>query len=1077
MADAMASTAQGWHRRFTVVNSHVVFREGQFGLSGFAAADIPAGTVLLSLPYNAALNELYAASTRWGAAAAPLVTANPGRLSGRSVLYLCMIGEAGDREARFYDYLTSLPQRFDDPLWWSPLELAELTATNLAAGVEFKRSWLRASYDALFPALHDSHPALFSRDVFTWERFLWAHSCFSSRGFPHTLSVPPGQASEAASAAVDGAVSALDYDAPEAVAAAHGSGPVGCMLPVLDILNHRYRTPVSWVRGPSAADGGASAGDSGAPPSGSSAAASGAVGAGAPGHVSFVAGAPIPAGAEVFNNYGPKSNEELLLSFGFVLPDNRQDTLALRFGAPPALQPLLAALGLPRRHVIRSEAGAYEAAGLEPAIVVAGDTRGASSSSGSSHTAAASEEPLSYPRGLPLYDPRIVPSELLAVERLGALPPSEYAAVARAVSRGDASAVSAVREALLRPLGCGIEIEARALHELRRKLLAKVRQLLAPPASGNAQGSGAGGADRAWLLQELHKSAAGASEGNGPASELEPALAAMEVPAATLDAAGTTEGSSHVSSYRRWMARTYVGGQMRLLLQALAHVRQALSALGGSRAPAAAAAPTSGISMQPLPCAAPLPYACVGLVPLSSLEARAHAAVTGTLGAALASPATGGAPAALCAAADIPPSGGDLLHFLVGHLLCPGNIAVLAPGLADALDGTEGLELADRFPQSSSGSASGGSGLVLAPPSFEVDRVQLALLLMVEAHKGPESKFSEFLAWAVTAFEAGAVVAHVAAAEAPRESEAATGGDEGRQAKRARIKQCDKSDAAPAADGDLDGDDGEDAEGNATPAASLESLQAQRKAQYSALMPQLCGAFPDVFPRTSSTSSAKQGSSGSGKKSSKSRSGSSSKAFSVRAFSWAMALVDALAVPLTVRGVPQLCIPPMWPRLPLASPRPITTAISAVSPGGASAQQPAACFWLVDRVEGSGGDGGEVAVLRCSGPAAAGSPLFMSHTSQALPQAALGVPGCAPLSFTASAARDALLCAAPIPEADVYKQPGEDEEDDEGGDGGAGESDDIEGEVADYALMRFGDEASGASSAEVCATLLIHHHA
>jgi hypothetical protein len=49
--------------------------------------------------------------------------------------------------------------------------------------------------------------------------------------------------------------------------------------------------------------------------------------------VSFLNSQPVPAGKEVYNNYGPKSNEELLLSYGFVLSPNPDDTLILRLGA------------------------------------------------------------------------------------------------------------------------------------------------------------------------------------------------------------------------------------------------------------------------------------------------------------------------------------------------------------------------------------------------------------------------------------------------------------------------------------------------------------------------------------------------------------------------------------------------------------------------------------------------------------------------------------------------------------------------------------------------------------------------
>jgi hypothetical protein len=44
----------------------------------------------------------------------------------------------------------------------------------------------------------------------------------------------------------------------------------------------------------------------------------------------------VREGEQVFNNYGPKSNEELLLGYGFTLPHNPDDVVALKLGARPS---------------------------------------------------------------------------------------------------------------------------------------------------------------------------------------------------------------------------------------------------------------------------------------------------------------------------------------------------------------------------------------------------------------------------------------------------------------------------------------------------------------------------------------------------------------------------------------------------------------------------------------------------------------------------------------------------------------------------------------------------------------------
>lgn len=42
-----------------------------------------------------------------------------------------------------------------------------------------------------------------------------------------------------------------------------------------------------------------------------------------------------PQGEELFNNYGPKPNAELILGYGFSLPNNPDDTIVLKIGGMP----------------------------------------------------------------------------------------------------------------------------------------------------------------------------------------------------------------------------------------------------------------------------------------------------------------------------------------------------------------------------------------------------------------------------------------------------------------------------------------------------------------------------------------------------------------------------------------------------------------------------------------------------------------------------------------------------------------------------------------------------------------------
>lgn len=100
-----------------------------------------------------------------------------------------------------------------------------------------------------------------------------------------------------------------------------------CLIPVLDIFNHKYRTAVRWGY-----DGAAAV---------------------------VTLGEEVPAGAQVFNNYGPKGNEELLLAYGFVLDDNPQDSVVVQVAVsdedPSAEEKraLMAAMGLRATQFLR----------------------------------------------------------------------------------------------------------------------------------------------------------------------------------------------------------------------------------------------------------------------------------------------------------------------------------------------------------------------------------------------------------------------------------------------------------------------------------------------------------------------------------------------------------------------------------------------------------------------------------------------------------------------------------------------------------------------------------------------------
>ena len=116
------------------------------------------------------------------------------------------------------------------------------------------------------------------------QRYLTAATYISSRAFPSSLLSPT-----------------------PSLAHSPASQPV--LLPGVDALNHARGQPVSWaVTYPDMKD------TSQEP------------------KISLVLHTATPKGDELFNNYGPKPNSELILGYGFSIPRNPDDTIVLKIG-------------------------------------------------------------------------------------------------------------------------------------------------------------------------------------------------------------------------------------------------------------------------------------------------------------------------------------------------------------------------------------------------------------------------------------------------------------------------------------------------------------------------------------------------------------------------------------------------------------------------------------------------------------------------------------------------------------------------------------------------------------------------
>eukprot|EP00668_Euglena_longa_P012362 GGOE01014807.1.p1 GENE.GGOE01014807.1~~GGOE01014807.1.p1 ORF type:complete len:666 (+),score=188.57 GGOE01014807.1:220-1998(+) len=113
--------------------------------------------------------------------------------------------------------------------------------------------------------------------IYTTEALRWAHSAFFSRRFTSKVAGIP--------------------DCPE-----------GCLVPVLDVLNHRSGARAAWDVFED--------------------------------RLEMRLEEPVGKGQEVFNNYGEKGNEELLMNFGFVVENNPSDVMRIKLAVPPGCSPV-----------------------------------------------------------------------------------------------------------------------------------------------------------------------------------------------------------------------------------------------------------------------------------------------------------------------------------------------------------------------------------------------------------------------------------------------------------------------------------------------------------------------------------------------------------------------------------------------------------------------------------------------------------------------------------------------------------------------------------------------------------------
>ncbi|KAI1841805.1 hypothetical protein JX265_009414 [Neoarthrinium moseri] len=172
-------------------------------------------------------------------------------------------------KSEWWPYIRTLPQPEHIggmlPALWPEDDVDFLQGTNAYVAIKEIKSTLKEEYKDAMKHLPDGSRATYTRPL-----YLWAYGIFTSRSFRPSLVVPEAES----------------LDLPCAI------DDFSVLLPLYDLGNHSPRANSSWR-----ADHQSQL-------------------------ISLQCGEAYAPGQQVFNNYGMKTNAELLLGYGFILPES-----------------------------------------------------------------------------------------------------------------------------------------------------------------------------------------------------------------------------------------------------------------------------------------------------------------------------------------------------------------------------------------------------------------------------------------------------------------------------------------------------------------------------------------------------------------------------------------------------------------------------------------------------------------------------------------------------------------------------------------------------------------------------------
>jgi RNA recognition motif-containing protein len=209
----------------------------------------------------------------------------------------------------FASYVRTMPPSIALPICWKRNELALLAecipGISLLQDITGQLMALSSDLLSLIDAgiLH-RFPSIFSPTMLTWDRWLWAATAHMSRLLPATCYLNKGEENAFSHVKTS---SELFYSPPEVW------NELGVMVPLIDMLNHEVdEAQIKWESPSISNDSEEDANEER--------------------NVSVaqvVVQKKVKKGNQIYFSYGPDSNKELLLKYGFCQIGNKSDKLAI----------------------------------------------------------------------------------------------------------------------------------------------------------------------------------------------------------------------------------------------------------------------------------------------------------------------------------------------------------------------------------------------------------------------------------------------------------------------------------------------------------------------------------------------------------------------------------------------------------------------------------------------------------------------------------------------------------------------------------------------------------------------------